>query len=233
MHAAESSEVSRRATPRRLSTHVLAPLAVVGVVAVAAASAAVTIGQRDAAIHALDVRAEVVRDASKAALKRTGKIEAAKALPGIKLRLLPADTPLPGGRSAEMRGNSRVYTFGLGARYEGRRLRVTVPAESVRSTTMRALLLSASAGLLVLLLLLGLVRHRLKRGAGAPLKRLGAAVELLAAGEVARVDHIGGAAGVQGGPGGPGGGAAADPEVVPAAAPRPPPPAAQRGSLPH
>src|SRR4051794_23176892 len=197
MHAAESSEVSRRATPRRLSRHVLVPLAVVGVAAVAGASAAVTAGQRDAAIHALDARAEVVRDVSKSALKHTGKIESVKGVPGVKLRLLPADTPLPGGRSAEMHGDSRVYTFGLGARHGDKRLRVTLPAASVRSTTLEALLLSAGAGLLVLLLLIAVVRHRLKRGAGTPLKRLGAAVELLAAGEAANVGRVGGAAEVQ------------------------------------
>src|SRR3954452_15639172 len=193
MQPVEHSSGSRRGRSRRLSSHVLRPLAAAGLVAVLGASAAITVGQRDAAIHSLDAPAATIRDRSGAALKRSGNIDAVKgSAAGVKLRLLPADRPLPGGRSVKTKGDERIYTFTVCARHSGKRLRVTVPAASVRAATVRTAAISAGAGLAILLLLLALVRLRLARGAVLPLKRLGTAVELLAAGEPARVEGIGG-----------------------------------------
>jgi diguanylate cyclase (GGDEF)-like protein len=169
-------------------------------VAVIAASAAVTVTQREGAIHSLDARAATIRDLSGSALKRTRGLEPVKRgalAQGVKLRLLRADRPLPGGRSVKTRGDARVYTFTLGAREGGRRLRVTMLASSVRTATLRALAISAGAGMLVLALLLLVAAIRLRRGAGAPLRWLGHAVEMMAAGEPARVDNIGGVAEIQ------------------------------------
>src|SRR3954471_22803843 len=102
MRSTESSSRSRRGTPRRLSSHVLTPLAAAGLVAVIGASAAVTVSQREAAIHSLDARAAAVRDLGRSALKQSGSIEPLKELGGgVKLRLLRADRPLPGGRSVK------------------------------------------------------------------------------------------------------------------------------------
>jgi diguanylate cyclase (GGDEF)-like protein len=195
MRPARSSSGSGRGASRRLSSHVLRPLAGAGLLVVIGASAAITVSERDAAIATLDARATAIRDLSQSALKRTGAlapVRAGAAAQGSKLRLLPADRPLPGGRSVRTSGGTRIYTFTLGERNRGRRLRVTVPASSVRTATLEALALSAGAGLLSLMLLLGLTAARLRRAAGAPLVRLGTAVELLVAGEPARVDDVGG-----------------------------------------
>src|SRR4051794_37686093 len=200
MQAQDPSDGPRRGTPRRLARHVLRPLAGAGLVVVLAASAAVTASQREAAIQSVDARAATIRDLSNSALKRTGGLDALKGgavAQGVKLRQFTSDRPLPGGRSIKASGDKRVYTFTLGTKSSGRRLRVTMPAESIRTTTIRALAISAGAGLLILVLLLFLTSRRLKRVASAPLKRLGYAVELLAAGDPVRVDNVGGAAEVQ------------------------------------
>ena len=200
MQANDPSDRPRRGKPRRLSTHVLRPLAGAGVVAVLAASAAVTASQREAAVQSLDSRATTIRDLSRSALRKTGGLGALKGgavAQDVKLRLLPPDRPLPGGRSIKNRGDKRVYTFNLGARPGSKRLRVTMPADSVRAATIRALAISGGAGLVILILLLTLTARRLKRGVGGPLRRLGYAVELLAAGDPVRVDNVGGSAEVQ------------------------------------
>jgi diguanylate cyclase (GGDEF)-like protein len=200
MRSAESSNGSRRGSPRRLSSHVLRPLAGFGLAAVIAASGAVTLTERNAAIHAIDARAAAIKALSQSSLKRTGSlapITAGAAAENARLRLLSVDRPLPGGRSVKTRGDARIYTFTLSTRQGSRRLRVTMPAATVRSATVEALAISAGAGLLLLALLLVLTASRLRRGATTPLRRLGIAVEQLIAGESARVDADSGAAEVQ------------------------------------
>jgi diguanylate cyclase (GGDEF)-like protein len=196
MQAAEPSTGIRRGAPRRLSSHVLMPLVVLGAIAVSAASAAVTVGAHDAAVHAIDARAATFKNLSEASLRRTrglGPLVAGARAEGVRLRLSASDRPLPGGRSVHTRGSTRTYTFTLAAPRGERRLHVEMPASSVRTATIRALALSATVGALLLLLLVSVAALRLGRAAVRPLRRLGVAVDLLAAGEPAMVDGVGGA----------------------------------------
>jgi diguanylate cyclase (GGDEF)-like protein len=197
MRATDSPTESKRGTPRRLSSHVLAPIVLLGLLAVLATAAATAVSARDAATHAIDARAATFRDLSEASLRRSGALGAVTAgarAEHVKLRVWVADKPLPGGRSVKTRGAKRVYTYAVRTKRGNRRLRVTVPAASVNRATIRAAAIALAAGTLVLLLLLLAVGGRLKRGATRPLKRLGAAVELLAAGQPADVTGVGGAA---------------------------------------
>ncbi len=167
-----------------------------GLVAVCGTSAGVTLAERTAAIHAVDARAAALRDVSEASLKRTGGLGSALAgarAARVKLRLSSTDRPLPGGSATSTHGALRIYTFTVKTRKGDRRLRVTVPAASVRDTTLRALAVSAAAGLLLLILLSLLVWRRVASGARDPLRRLGTAVELMAAGDATSVERIGGA----------------------------------------
>src|SRR4051812_10412305 len=196
MRSTDSPTESMRGTSRRLSSHVLTPLVLLGVLAVLAAAAATAVSARNAAIHTIDARAATFRDLSEASLRRSGELGAASAgarAEAVKLRTWAADKPLPGGRSVKARGSARVYTYTVRTKHGNRRLRVTVPAASVARTTIKSGVIALAAGMLVLALLLLAVGGRLKRGATRPLKRLGAAVELLAAGEPADVSRIGGA----------------------------------------
>jgi diguanylate cyclase (GGDEF)-like protein len=200
MQPAEPTTGSRRGAPRRLSSHVLRPLAALGVLAVASASAAVTVSARDAAERTLDARAATIRDVSQASLRRIGElgpIAAGARSQDVTLRLFSSERPLPGGRSVRTRGSDRIYTFTLAGRRDGRRLRVTVPAGSVRSATIRAAAISGGAGLVLLLLLLASTSRGLRRAAARPLGRLASAVDRLAAGEPASVETVGGAAEVR------------------------------------
>jgi diguanylate cyclase (GGDEF)-like protein len=196
MRSTSSARGSLGGTSRRLSSHVLAPLLVIGLLAVIAAAAAVTLSQRNAAIRTVDARAAAIRDVSEAALRRTGQLGPAAAgarAEGVKLRVRAADKPLPGGRAVTTRGGDRVYTFTVRAGHgASRRLRVTVPAAGVVTTTLRAAAISLGAGLLLLALLVLTVAGRLRRGAVKPLKRLGVAVDAVAAGGTADVRSVGG-----------------------------------------
>src|SRR5690242_18253141 len=130
MRASTPSSDPRRGTPRRLSRHVLAPLVAVGIVALAGGSAAVTLTQRDAAIHTIDARATAIRDVAEASLNHAGKLPGSH-VGDVKLRLVSADRPLPGGRAVVSQGTSRTYTFTVGSRGDKRRLRFSLPAASV------------------------------------------------------------------------------------------------------
>jgi diguanylate cyclase (GGDEF)-like protein len=192
--------VVTRGTSRRLSSHVLAPLVLIGVLAVLAAAAAVTLAARNAAIHVVDARAATFRDLSEASLRRTGSLRVVAAgarAEGVKLRAWASDRPLPGGHAVKSEGGTRIYTFSIRSGHGNRRLRVTAPAGGVRRATVTAAAIALGAGALVLLLVLLTVGGRLRRAASRPLKRLGSAVELLAAGEPADVTGVGGAAEVR------------------------------------
>src|SRR3954452_2922178 len=198
MRSKDSPTESPRRMPRRLSSHVLAPLFLIGLLAVLGATAATGVAARNAAIRTVSARAATFRDLSEASLRRTGKLDAVT--PGaraqkVKLRVWTADKPLPGGRSVKEQDSSRVYTYTVRAKHGNRRLRVTVPAAGVERATVRAAAIALGAGALVLALLLVAVGGRLKRGATRPLKRLATAVELLAAGEPADVTGRSGAGG--------------------------------------
>ena len=196
MRSTDSPTESARRNPRRLSSHVLAPLVLLGVLAVLAAAAVTAIEARDAAIRTVDARAATFRDLSEASLRRSGHlgtVTAGARAEKVKLRAWTADKPLPGGHSVKTQSSSRVYTYTVRTKHGNRRLRVTVPAGRVNRATVRAGAIALGAGILVLALLLLAVGGRLKRGATRPLKRLGAAVELLAAGEPADVTRVGGA----------------------------------------
>jgi diguanylate cyclase (GGDEF)-like protein len=200
MRPAKSPKEAQRRNPRRLSTHVLRPVVLVGLVAVGGATAAVTVAERDAAIHTVDARAATIRDLSEASLKRgggLGSVSAGARPSGAKLRLSTPNRPLPGGRATRTRGNLRIYSFTVDTRTGDRRLRVTMPAASVRDATLRALVVSGGTGLLLLVLLSLLLLRRVASGARNPLRRLGTAVELMAAGEATSVDRVGGAREVQ------------------------------------
>ena len=70
-----------------------------GILAVAGASAAVTVGERDAAIHTLDAKAATFRDLGQAALKRSGQlgpVATGARAQGVKLSVSSPDRPLPG-----------------------------------------------------------------------------------------------------------------------------------------
>src|SRR6476469_8353991 len=164
MRLAKRTTGSRRGPSRRLSSHVLSPLVTLGIVAVAGGSAAVTLSERNAAIHSVDARAAAIRDISEASLKRTGRLATARA-GDVRLRLSSEDRPLPGGRSVVGAGGSRVYTFTVAARGARHRLRFSLPSASVGRSTIEALVISAGAGLLILLLLVTTVALRLRRGA--------------------------------------------------------------------
>src|SRR5437868_3166858 len=127
MRARTSSTDARRGTPRRLSRHVLAPLVAVGILALAGGSAAVTLSQRDAAVHAIDARATAIRDVAEASLARSGKLPSPH-VGDVKLRLVSADRPLPGGRAVASQGGRRTYTFTVGSKGDKRRLRFSLPA---------------------------------------------------------------------------------------------------------
>src|SRR4051812_33077200 len=197
MRSTDSPTESMRGTSRRLSSHVLTPLVLLGVLAVLAAAAATAVSARNAAIHTIDARAATFRDLSEASLRRSGELGAASAgarAEAVKLRTWAADKPLPGGRSVKARGSARVYTYTVRTKHGNRRLRVTVPAAAVQRATVRAAAIALGAGAFVLALLLLAVGGRLKRGATRPLRRLGAAVELLAEGQPADVTGVRGAA---------------------------------------
>ena len=200
MQAKTNTSGRRRGHSRRLTSHVLRPIAVLGVLAVAGSSAAITVTARDAALHKLDARAQAIRDLGEASLKRTGSLETVAAgvrKQGVKLRLSKPDRPLPGGRSQRTRGSTRVYQFTVSTKNGNRRLHVRVPAGSITSATIRAAAISLGAGVLLLLLLLTIARRGLKRGALRPLGRLAQAVDRLSGGEPTDVNSIGGAAEVQ------------------------------------
>src|SRR5436853_2820430 len=150
---------ARRGTSRRLASHVLAPVVALGILAVAGATAGVTMSQHDAAIRSMDARAGAIRDVSEASLKRTGKLPAGR-VAGMKPHLSAADRPLPGGRAVASAGGRRVYSFTVGSRGAKRRLQFSLPAASVGQATVKALAISAGAGLLILLLLVGAVYAR-------------------------------------------------------------------------
>src|SRR3954452_24282507 len=193
MRSKDSPTESPRRMPRRLSSHVLAPLFLIGLLAVLGATAATGVAARNAAIRTVSARAATFRDLSEASLRRTGKLDAVTAgarAQKVKLRVWTADKPLPGGRSVKARGSTRIYTYTVRAKHGNRRLRVTVPAAVVDRATVRAAAIALAAGLLVLALLLLPVGGRLKRGATHPLRRLGAAVELLAEGQPADVTGV-------------------------------------------
>jgi diguanylate cyclase (GGDEF)-like protein len=197
MRSTDSPTESPRRAPRRLSSHVLAPLFLLGLLAMLGAAAATGISARNAATRTVDARANTFRDLSEASLRRSGNLDAVKAgasAENVKLRAWTADKPLPGGRAVKTQGSGRVYTYVVRTKRGNRRLRVTVPAGSVNRATVRAAGIALGAGALVLALLLLAVGGRLKRGATRPLKRLAAAVELLAAGEAADVSRVRGAA---------------------------------------
>src|SRR5437764_10980658 len=102
MPSTRSAQASTGGSSRRLSSHVLGPLVVFGLLAVIAAAAAVTLTQRSAAIRTVDARAAAMRDVSAVALRHTGRLGPATAgarAGGVKLRVRPADNPLPGGHS--------------------------------------------------------------------------------------------------------------------------------------
>jgi diguanylate cyclase (GGDEF)-like protein len=196
MRSARSATGQRRGASRRLSSHVLRPLVTIGIMAVAGGSAAVTVSKRNAAIRSIDTRAAAMRDLSEASLERTGRLASSR-VGDVRLRLFSPDQPLPGGRSVAMRNGRRVYTFTVAARGAKRRLRFSLSSASVGRATLKALAISAGAGLLTLLLLVATVALRLKRGARRPLERLATAVAKLEAGEPAEVLGVGGVAEVR------------------------------------
>ncbi|MEA2411976.1 MAG: diguanylate cyclase [Thermoleophilaceae bacterium] len=196
MRSTDSPTESPRGSARRLSRHVLTPLVALGLLAVLAAAAAATVTARSAAIHTLDARAATIRDVGEASLRRTGNLGPAAIgarRESVKLHVSVGTQPLPGGRAVKTRGGNRVYTFTVRTKHGNRRLRVTVPAASVDRATLQTATISLGAGALVLALLLLAVGGRLRRAATRPLRRLAAAVELLAAGEPADVSGLGGA----------------------------------------
>src|SRR3954468_13416564 len=157
MRSTGSPTESKRGTSRRLSSHVLAPLVLLGVLAVLAAAVATAVSARNAAIRAVDARAATFRDLSEASLRRSGDLGPATAgarAENVKLRTWAADKPLPGGRSVKTRGNARIYTYTVRTKHGNRRLRVTMPAASVMRTTIEAGAVALAAGVLVLALLL-------------------------------------------------------------------------------
>jgi diguanylate cyclase (GGDEF)-like protein len=162
-------------------------------VTVAGGSAAVTTSARNAAIRTVDARASAIRDLSEAALVRTGTLSSARP-GGVRLRLASPDKPLPGGRAVASRGDRRAYTFTVDARGGKRRLLFSLPAASVGRATMRALAVSAGAGIVILLLLAGAVALRLRRGVRTPLDRLSTAVSKLDAGDPIDLAAVGGVA---------------------------------------
>src|SRR4051812_49622236 len=102
MRSTGSATEFRRGTPRRLSSHVLAPLFLLGLLAVLGAAAATGIAARNAAIRTVDGRANTFRDLSEASLRRSGNLDAVTAgarTEKVKLRVWTADEPLPGGHS--------------------------------------------------------------------------------------------------------------------------------------
>lgn len=200
MRRARPPKDARRGTPHRLSGHVLRPFALLGLLAIGGTSAAVTATDRAAATRTVDARAATIRNLSEASLRRTGRLGIATAgarADGVTLHVSSPDRPLPGGRATRTRGDLRIYTFTVRTRDGKRRLRVTVPAASVRTATVRALALSLGIGALVVILLGFVVARRLRSGARIPLRRLGTAVELMAAGEATTVEGIGGSREVQ------------------------------------
>jgi diguanylate cyclase (GGDEF)-like protein len=191
MRPAKHSTRPRRGTSRRLSGHVLGPLVALGILAIVAASAAVAISQRDAAIRALDARAGAIRDLSEVSLEHSGKLSATR-VDGMRLRLSSPDQPLPGGRAVRSKGGRREYTFTVAGRHGKRRLHFSLPSASVGSATVRALAVSAGAGILILLLLAGAAATRLKGGVRKPLERLADAVAKLDAGDPVDISGVGG-----------------------------------------
>src|SRR3954465_3730044 len=114
MRSTDSPTESMRGTSRRLSSHVLTPLVLLGVLAVLAAAAATAVSARNAAIHTIDARAATFRDVSEASLRRSGNLGAATAgarAQRVKLRAWVAEKPLPGGHSVKTNAESRVYTY--------------------------------------------------------------------------------------------------------------------------
>ena len=196
MRAVKSPSGARRGTPRRLSSHVLLPLVTIGILAVAGGSAAFTISERSAAIRTVDARAATIRDLSEASIKRSGRLASTRA-GDVKLRLSSADQPLRGGRSVVSANGQRVYTFTVASRGAKHRLRFSLPAAGVDRATTNALVISAGAGLLTLLLLAIAVVVRLRRGARRPLERLARAVVKLEAGDPADLSGVGGVAEVR------------------------------------
>src|SRR3954464_5959827 len=97
MQSKDASGGSRRGRPRRLSTHVLRPLAAAVLVAVIAVSGGVTIAQREAEIHSIDARAGAIRDLSGSALKRSGGlavVQSGASARHVKVRIVSSDKPL-------------------------------------------------------------------------------------------------------------------------------------------
>src|SRR4051812_20549384 len=139
MRSTGSPTESRRGTPRRLSSHVLTPLFLLGLLAVLGAAAATGVSARNAAIRTVDARANTFRDLGEASLRRSGNLDAVAAgarAEKVKLRVWTADKPLPGGRSVKTQGSTRVYTYVVRTKRDNRRLRVTVPAGSVDRATI-------------------------------------------------------------------------------------------------
>src|SRR3954470_3035943 len=196
MRPARSSTRPRRGSSRRLSSHVLAPLVGLGLLATAAGSAAVPVSERNAAISALDARAGAIRDLSEASLERSGGLVGSR-VAGVKLRLSAPEQPLPGGRAVASRDGRRAYTLPVGARGGKQRLHFSLPSASIGQAMIEALIASAGAGLLILMLLAGAVALRLKRGARRPLERLAGAIVSLDAGDPVDIAGVGGVAEVR------------------------------------
>jgi diguanylate cyclase (GGDEF)-like protein len=167
-----------------------------GVLIIIAASAATTLGARNAAIAKLDARATAIRDVTEASLERTGRLPSPR-VAGMRLGLSSPDRPLPGGLAVAAKGDRRAYTFTVSARGGKQRLHFRLPAASVGRATARAASVSVGTGILILLLLGGAVGTRLKRGVRKPLERLAEAVGKLEVGEPADASGIGGVAEVR------------------------------------
>jgi diguanylate cyclase (GGDEF)-like protein len=198
---ARRSRWNRRGTVRRLTSHVLRPAAILGLLLVLGAAAAITLSARRAAVDAVDARAATFHDLAQASVRRSGRIAqstaAAARAQHVRLRLVGAERPLAHPGRVLTRDGVRTYTFTLAKRGPDRRLRVSVPAADVRAATVRALALSLGGGLVLLLVLGAVAVHRLRRMASRPLGRLADAVERMAAGEPARPGDVHGAAEVR------------------------------------
>src|SRR4051812_20590169 len=158
MRSTDSTTESTRGTPRRLSSHVLAPLLLLGILTVLGAAAATGVSARNAAIRTLDARAATSRTLSEASLRQSNRLgtttTATARAQHVRLRAWTADNPLPGGRSVKTQGSARVYTYTVRTKHGNRRLRVTVPAGNLNQTTIKAAATALAAGALVLVLLL-------------------------------------------------------------------------------
>ena len=198
--AANNSSAGGRSS-RRLAPHVLRPVLIGGLLIVAVVAAIATGLSRQAAIEALDARAEAMRDLSGHAVRAGDSPRQVAALgrrAGAQVEVLPADQSLPGGFDVTTSGDSRVYTFTVRADDRGnRRVRVSLSQAEVAAATKRTLIASAGAGALMLLLLTAGLAARIRRSIVIPLRRLAHAVERLGIGHVEKVPHVPGPREVQ------------------------------------